>query len=83
MALRNFKPYTPTRRFLTSADFTEITASRPEKGLLATVSSTSDVIKLELRALSLLSSTIRTVRLVSRLLCTLTERSVTFSLLKD
>jgi large subunit ribosomal protein L2 len=35
MALRNFKPYTPTRRFLTSADFTEITASRPEKGLLA------------------------------------------------
>jgi large subunit ribosomal protein L2 len=35
MALKNFKPYTPTRRFLTSHDFSEITTSTPEKGLLA------------------------------------------------
>jgi len=35
MALRNFKPYTPTRRYLTSHDFSDITTSTPEKGLLA------------------------------------------------
>jgi large subunit ribosomal protein L2 len=35
MALKNFKPYTPTRRFLTSHDFSDITATTPEKGLLA------------------------------------------------
>jgi large subunit ribosomal protein L2 len=35
MALRTFKPFTPTRRYLTVADFSDITASRPEKGLLA------------------------------------------------
>ena len=35
MALRNFKPFTPTRRYLTVSDFSEITTDRPEKGLLA------------------------------------------------
>jgi large subunit ribosomal protein L2 len=40
MALKNFRPLTPTRRFLTVADFSEITAARPEKGLIAKYSST-------------------------------------------
>jgi large subunit ribosomal protein L2 len=40
MALRNFRPITPTRRFLTVADFSEITTDRPEKSLLAKYGST-------------------------------------------
>jgi large subunit ribosomal protein L2 len=40
MAVKNFRPTTPSRRFLTVADFSEITASRPQKGLLAKYSST-------------------------------------------
>ena len=40
MALRNFKPFTPTRRYLTVSDFSEITTDRPEKGLLAKYSKT-------------------------------------------
>ena len=40
MAVKNYRPITPTRRFLTVADFSEITKSRPEKGLLAKHSST-------------------------------------------
>ncbi len=34
MALKNFKPSTPSRRFMTVADFSELTKKRPEKSLL-------------------------------------------------
>jgi len=40
MAVKSFRPTTPSRRFLTVADFSEITTDRPEKGLLAKYSST-------------------------------------------
>jgi large subunit ribosomal protein L2 len=40
MAVKSFRPFTPTRRYLTVSDFSEITASKPEKGLLAKYSST-------------------------------------------
>ena len=40
MALKSFRPFTPTRRYLTVADFSEITRDRPEKGLLAKYSKT-------------------------------------------
>jgi large subunit ribosomal protein L2 len=33
MALKSFKPYTPSRRFLTTLDKSEITKERPEKSL--------------------------------------------------
>jgi large subunit ribosomal protein L2 len=35
MAVKAFRPFTPTRRYLTVADFSEITTSRPEKSLIA------------------------------------------------
>ena len=34
MALKKFKPYTPSRRYYLSPDFSELTASKPEKSLL-------------------------------------------------
>src|SRR5262245_35654063 len=34
MAIKKHKPYTPSRRFLTSFDFAEITSVEPEKSLL-------------------------------------------------
>ena len=34
MALKKFKPFTPSRRFYTSADFSEITKDSPEKSLV-------------------------------------------------
>jgi len=34
MALKKFKPYTPSRRFMTVADFSEITKTEPEKSLV-------------------------------------------------
>lgn len=40
MAVKTFRPFTPSRRYLTVSDFTEITADRPEKGLLAKYSRT-------------------------------------------
>ena len=40
MAVKSFRPFTPTRRYLTVSDFSEITASKPEKGLLAKYSNT-------------------------------------------
>jgi len=40
MALKTFKPFTPSRRFLTVSDFSEITTSRPEKSLIAKYSGT-------------------------------------------
>ena len=33
MAIRRYKPYTPSRRHMTSSDFSEITKSEPEKSL--------------------------------------------------
>jgi len=33
MALKKYKPYTPSRRFMLGYDFTDITASKPEKSL--------------------------------------------------
>lgn len=35
MAIKQFKPYTPSRRGMTSADYSELTTSTPEKSLLA------------------------------------------------
>jgi large subunit ribosomal protein L2 len=40
MALKTFKPFTPTRRYLTVSDFSDITKDSPEKGLLAKYSGT-------------------------------------------
>jgi len=40
MALKSFKPTSPGRRFQTVADFAEITATRPEKSLLAPLKKT-------------------------------------------
>ena len=34
MAIKSFKPYTPSRRHMTSADYSELTTNRPEKSLL-------------------------------------------------
>ena len=34
MAVKSYKPYTPSRRHMTTATFEEITKSKPEKGLL-------------------------------------------------
>ena len=35
MAIKVFKPYTPSRRGMTSADYSELTTNRPEKSLLS------------------------------------------------
>jgi large subunit ribosomal protein L2 len=40
MAVKSFRPTTPSRRYLTVSDFSEITTDRPQKGLLAKYSST-------------------------------------------
>ena len=34
MAIKHFRPYTPSRRHMTSSDFTEITKAEPEKTLV-------------------------------------------------
>lgn len=34
MAIKKYKPYTPTRRFATSSDFGDLTTDKPEKSLL-------------------------------------------------
>ena len=34
MAIRRFKPYTPSRRHMTSSDFSDITKDKPEKSLV-------------------------------------------------
>ena len=34
MAIKNFKPYTPSRRGMSSADYSELTTNRPEKSLI-------------------------------------------------
>lgn len=40
MAVKTFRPSTPSRRFLTVSDFSDITTSKPQKGLLAKYSGT-------------------------------------------
>ena len=34
MPIKTYKPYTPSRRGMTSADFSELTTDRPEKSLV-------------------------------------------------
>ena len=36
MPTKKYRPYTPSRRFMTTSDFAEITTSKPEKSLLET-----------------------------------------------
>jgi large subunit ribosomal protein L2 len=40
MGLKSFNPLTPSRRYLTVSDFSEITTNRPEKSLIAKASKT-------------------------------------------
>lgn len=40
MAVKKFRPYTPSRRFMTVADFSELTKKRPEKRLTAPLKKT-------------------------------------------
>ena len=40
MPIRNYKPYTPSRREMTNATFEEVTKSTPEKSLLVTLKKT-------------------------------------------
>lgn len=40
MAVKKFRPYTPSRRFMTVADFSELTKKRPEKSLTAPMKKT-------------------------------------------
>src|SRR4051794_23301786 len=35
MAIKTYKPYTPSRRGMTSADYSDLTTDKPEKSLLA------------------------------------------------
>ena len=37
MSIKNFKPYTPSRRAMTTLSFDEITKTTPEKSLLVTL----------------------------------------------
>ena len=37
MPIKSYKPYTPSRRGMTSADFSELTTQAPEKSLIAKV----------------------------------------------
>ena len=41
MGIKTFNPYTPSRRHMTSSDFSEITKSTPEKSLLVSSSKTT------------------------------------------
>ncbi|NUM81003.1 50S ribosomal protein L2 [bacterium] len=40
MPVKSFRPYTPTRRFLTVSDFAEVTKTTPEKSLLEPIAKT-------------------------------------------
>ena len=40
MSIKNFKPYTPSRRAMTTLSFDEITKTTPEKSLLVTLKKT-------------------------------------------
>ena len=37
MAVKKYKPYTPSRRFMIGYDFSELTQKRPEKSLTKTL----------------------------------------------
>lgn len=39
MAVKSFKPYSPSRRFITVASFDEITTNKPERSLVAPLKS--------------------------------------------
>ena len=39
MGIKSFKPYSPSRRFMTVSTFEEITTDKPEKSLLAPLKS--------------------------------------------
>ena len=41
MGIKKFNPYTPSRRHMTSSDFAEITASKPEKSLTVSLNKTA------------------------------------------
>ena len=41
MGIKKFNPYTPSRRHMTSSDYSEITASKPEKSLVVTLQKNS------------------------------------------
>lgn len=41
MGIRKFRPYTPSRRHMTSSTFEEITKASPEKSLLVTLKKNS------------------------------------------
>ena len=41
MGIKSYRPYTPSRRHMTSSDFSEITKTAPEKSLLVAKSSTA------------------------------------------
>jgi large subunit ribosomal protein L2 len=40
MPVKNYRPYTPSRRFMTTSDFSEVTKSTPEKSLLEPIKKT-------------------------------------------
>ena len=37
MGIKKFNPYTPSRRHMTSSDFSEITTDKPEKSLVTSL----------------------------------------------
>ena len=37
MGIKTFTPYTPSRRHMTGSDFSEITATKPEKSLVVSL----------------------------------------------
>lgn len=41
MGIKRYKPYTPSRRHMTSSDFAEVTKSKPEKSLVVHIKKTS------------------------------------------
>jgi large subunit ribosomal protein L2 len=40
MAIKKYKPYTPSRRFMIGYDFNDITSTKPEKSLTVSLSRT-------------------------------------------
>ncbi len=41
MGIKSYRPYTPSRRHMTGSDFSEITASKPEKSLVVSLNRTA------------------------------------------
>ena len=42
MGIKTYNPYTPSRRHMTSSDFSEITKTKPEKSLVVSLKKTQD-----------------------------------------